>query len=145
MVAKRTLTVPGRFDQLARISDFVTRAAREAGFGEDDVFHIQMAVDEACANIVEHSYGPKRSGDIDLTCFGRIDGEFRIEIADKGEPFDPNSVPLPQISKDKNETGLDDIQVGGLGLYFMRKLMDEVTFEFDADGNRLVMIKRRPA
>jgi serine/threonine-protein kinase RsbW len=143
MAEKRTLTVPARFDQLARISDFVTQAARDAGFGEDDVFHIQMAVDEACANIVEHAYGPESAGDIGLTCSDETGGELRIEIRDHGRPFNPDGVPVPKIGQGK--TDLDELQIGGLGLYFMRKLMDEVTFEFSPEiGNRLTMIKRRP-
>jgi len=141
MADQRVLTVPGRFDQLARISDFVTKAARDSGFGEDDVFHIQMAVDEACANIVEHSYGPARSGDILLVCLCGPIEDFQIEIMDQGLPFEPESIPLPQV--DSGNFDLDSLQVGGLGLYFMRKLMDEVSFDFDTRGNRLKMVKRR--
>jgi len=143
MATERTLIVPGRFESLAAISDFITQAARDAGFGDDDVFHIQMAVDEACSNVVEHAYGSDRRGDINLRC--RIDngGDLQVEIRDRGRPFDPDQVPLPLIEPDSAD--LDAMRVGGLGLFFMRKLMDEVTFEFDAEsGNCLIMVKRRP-
>jgi serine/threonine-protein kinase RsbW len=143
MVTERTLTVPGRFESLAEISDFITLVARDAGFGDDDVFHVQMAVDEACSNVIEHAYGQDRRGDINLRC--RIDngGELRVEIRDRGRPFDPEQVPVPRIEPGSSD--LDSMRVGGLGLFFMRKLMDEVTFEFDAEsGNCLTMVKRRP-
>lgn len=141
MADQRTLRVPGRFESLAEIADFITRVARDAGFDEDDVFHVQMAVDEACSNVVEHAYGPNAAGDIVIAC--RVDGsgDLRVDITDTGRPFNPDSVPEPQIGADLLD--LDEMKVGGLGLFFMRKLMDEVTFHFDEHaGNRLTMVKR---
>jgi len=142
MVDERTLTAPGRFESLAQISDFITQVARDAGFDEDGVFHVQMAVDEACSNVIEHAYG-QVSGDIVLTCGVDEAGDLRIDIRDSGTRFDPDSVPLPQVEVGKVD--LDDLNIGGLGLFFIRKLMDEVTFRFDAEsGNHLTMVKRRP-
>ena len=140
---ERTLTIPGRFENLARISDFITQAARDAGFGADDVFHIQMAVDEACSNVIEHAYGQQLRGDITIAC--RVEGSrFQVDVHDHGQPFDPGEVPVPRF--DPQAVDLDEIKVGGLGIFFMRKLMDEVTFRFDeATGNHLTMIKWRPS
>ena len=135
------MRVPGRFESLAQISNFITQAARDAGFNEDDVFHIQMAVDEACSNVIEHAYGEGASGDIDLSCQATHNGDLRVDIRDNGKPFDPDEIPDPQIGSGRVD--LDAMKVGGLGLFFMRKLMDEVTFSFDAaTGNHLVMLKR---
>jgi anti-sigma regulatory factor (Ser/Thr protein kinase) len=140
-VDKRTLTVPGRFDSLAEISNFIIQVARDAGFEEDDVFHIQMAVDEACTNVIEHAYGQDASGDIDLSCQLADGGELRIDIRDRGKPFDPDEIPVPQVGQ--GQPDLDELKAGGLGVFFMRKLMDEVTFHFDEQtGNHLSMVKR---
>jgi anti-sigma regulatory factor (Ser/Thr protein kinase) len=142
MAVERTLTVPGRFESLARISEFVTQVARDAGFDEDEVFHVQMAVDEACSNVIEHAYGQGVRGDITLICSDAQAGDLRIDIHDRGKPFDPDTVPSPQIAE--GAVDLDDMKAGGLGLFFMRKLMDEVTFRFDKQtGNQLTMVKRR--
>lgn len=136
---KNTLIVPGRFDSLAQISEFISQAAFEAGFDEDSAFHIQMAVDEACSNIIEHAYGASCAGNIELTY--RLEaGEFTITIHDTGCSFDPTRVPEPPLG-----ASLEDLPAGGLGLYFMRRLMDQVRFEFDpAKGNTLTMVKRSP-
>lgn len=135
----RRLTVPGQFEQLAQIAEFVTRAAREAGLTEDDVFHVEMAVDEACSNIIEHAYAD-RSGDIDLACRSSAPGALEITIHDSGRPFDPDVVGLPKVDPPAD---LDELNEGGLGLYFMRKLMDEVRFELGSgQGNTLTMTKR---
>jgi len=139
MGQSRRLTVPGQFEQLAQIAEFVTRAAREAGLTDDDVFHVEMAVDEACSNIIEHAYADC-SGDIDLACRSSAPGAFEITIHDLGRSFDPDVVGMPQIEPPADLADLDE---GSLGLYFMRKLMDEVRFEMVAgQGNTLTMTKR---
>jgi len=140
MADERTLTVPGRFESLAQISDFITQAARDAGLDEDGVFHVQMAVDEACSNVIEHAYGSGLAGSIDLTCAIDSGGDLRIDIRDHGRPFDPTEVPAPNFKN--GAVDFDDVKIGGLGLFFMRKLMDEVAFQFDQTGNHLTMIKR---
>ena len=133
------LIVPGRFECLTDIAAFVTQAAREAGLNNDEVFHVEMAVDEACSNIIEHAYASK-SGDINLACTCPATGRFEVVIRDSGQPFDPADIPMPNVGA---LTDLDDLDEGGLGLYFMRKLMDEVRFEFvPGQGNVLTMTKR---
>ena len=135
----RCLSVPGQFERLMQIAEFVTQAAREAGLTDDDVFHVEMAVDEACSNIIEHAYAD-RSGDIDLICTSSKPGAFEITIHDSGRSFNPNGVAAPPLDVPAD---VDDLNEGGLGLYFMRKLMDEVRFEMVAgQGNTLTMTKR---
>ena len=136
------LTVPGRFEYLAQIAEFVTQTAREAGLTDDDVFHVEMAVDEACSNVIEHAYADK-AGEIELSCAVPEYGRLEIVIHDHGDPFDPELVPEPRVG---DSAGLDSMQEGGLGLYFMRKLMDEVRFSFaPGHGNTLYMVKRKQA
>lgn len=137
MGIKRSLTVPGRFEYLATIADFIAEAGRDAGFDQDLIFHVQMAVDEACSNVIEHAYEGQDKGDITLSCDCR-NGEWIIAIYDTGHSFDPSAVPEPDLNAD-----VDEIKTGGLGLYFMHQLMDEVEFTFDKDkGNKLRMVKR---
>jgi serine/threonine-protein kinase RsbW len=132
----RRLVVPGRYDQLSVIADFVGEAARCAGLDEHAVFHVQVAVDEACSNVIEHAYGGEGQGEIVLAWESR-NHDFKVIIHDRGKPFDPDLIPAPKIG-----TCLDEIKAGGLGLHLMRQVMDEVCFDFDADGNRLTLVKR---
>jgi serine/threonine-protein kinase RsbW len=95
-----------------------------------------MAVDEACTNIIEHAYGGEGRGDIECTCQIDSDG-LTVRLCDHGRPFDPSSVPEPDIN-----AGLEERREGGLGLFLIRKLMDEVHFEFTPEsGNVLTMVK----
>ncbi len=129
---------PGRFESLAEIVKFVARAARSAGLGPTAVYAVEMAVDEAFTNIIEHAYGGEGRGDIECTCRVNTHG-LTVMLRDYGCPFDPSSVPEPDIN-----AGLEEREAGGLGLFLIHKLMDEVHFEFTPDsGNFLTMVKRK--
>lgn len=134
-------TIPGRYEHVADVCAFVVAGAEEAGFGVDELFRIELACDEACTNIIEHAYGGENEGDIRIT-WQMDEYTFTITMIDDGRPFDPQEVPPPEIPA--NPDDLDELKIGGLGIYFMRNLMDEVRFSRDAvQGNRVVMIKYR--
>jgi serine/threonine-protein kinase RsbW len=130
------LTVPARFENLALIGDFISGVARRAGFDEKGVFNLQLACDEACTNVIEHAYGGG-PGQIHIAVTV-YPGRIQMEIHDTGRPFDPTTVRMPDL-----EAPLERRETGGLGLHFMRSIMDEVRFEFGECGNRLTMVKRR--
>jgi serine/threonine-protein kinase RsbW len=137
MDSDKSSRFPGEFDSLPAISDFAGGAAEAAGLDPDAVYEVQLAVDEACANIIEHAYGGEGNGDIECTC--RIDPDkLTMVLRDSGRPFDPASVPEPDLS-----CGIEERQARGLGLYLLRKLMDEVRFEFTESGNVLTLVKRK--
>jgi serine/threonine-protein kinase RsbW len=133
-----TASFPGRFDQLERISLFVEQAAEEAGLDARAVYAVQSAVDEACSNIIEHAYGGEGLGEIQCTCLIDSSG-LTVILHDQGKTFDPTHIPEPDLNAE-----LENVKIGGLGLYFIRKLMDEVSFHFDPiHGNTLTMVKRK--
>ena len=143
MSQQKSLTVPGRYDQIRDICEFVAAGAKEASFSDDDIFHIELACDEACTNIIEHAYGDEDHGSIEVTWVITSDG-FTIIFTDQGQTFDPTTIPAPPSPQDlKNLDDLGNVKVGGLGLHFMRKLMDKVIFTFEeGKGNQLIMIKK---
>ena len=132
------LSVSSDMKNLAVIADFVTAVAEKLGLDEDETFALQMAIDEACSNVMEHAYRGRVDGEVSLRVQA-VDDEVVITIHDQGEPFDPHSVPRPDISAPLHER-----HNGGLGLYLMEKLMDSVEWKFDPErGNTLTMRKRR--
>jgi serine/threonine-protein kinase RsbW len=137
MTQKFSLTVDSSLERLSEIADFVELAARESGMNADQVYDVQMAVDEACANVIEHAYRGRPDGTIDIRCEKR-GKEFVVTIQDLGERFDPK-----QVARPRTNAPLSKRNIGGLGLFFMHKLMDKVTFEFTCgSGNRLTMVKK---
>jgi serine/threonine-protein kinase RsbW len=133
-----TAKFPARFESLEKISQFIVQAAREAGFDESAVYAVELAVDEACSNIIEHAYGGEGGGDIQCT-YQIANSSLTIILRDKGRPFDPNSILEPNFG-----APIEELEPRGAGLFLMRKLMDEVKFEFEADsGNVLTLVKHR--
>lgn len=116
------LRVKSRTENLSEIRDFVSLNARDAGIPEAIVENIILAVDEACTNIIKHAYNLSPEGEIVI----KIDYDeekFMVTIIDYGNSFDPNRVPLPDLQKYYREH-----RVGGLGMYLMKSLMDDVTY-----------------
>jgi serine/threonine-protein kinase RsbW len=132
----QTETFPGSYACLARIDDFVMKAAVVTGFDEAALYGVQTAVDEACANIIDHAYGGENKGEI--VCTVEADAtRVKIVLEDRGLPFDPDAVASPDVGHP-----LSRRKEGGLGLFFIRSYMDVVHFDFSADhGNRLTLIK----
>ena len=132
------ITFPARFEFLDEIREFVGQVARDGGFSDKDIYSLQLASDEAASNIIEHAYEGVSNASFDVTCDMQGD-TIIITMRDTGTPFDPSQVKQPNLKADLSER-----QIGGLGLYLMRKLMDEVRYEANPrTGNLLIMIKRR--
>ena len=128
-----------KFEYLDEIRDFVGDIARAGKFNDKDIYNIQLASDEAASNIIEHAYEGISDGILEISC-GFKNDTLTIILVDHGESFDPSDVPMPNLKADLSER-----KIGGLGLYLMRKLMDEVYYEADPKNNRntLTLIKRR--
>jgi serine/threonine-protein kinase RsbW len=136
-MAVATRTFPGRFESLEKISIFVKDAAKKAGLGEEAVYGVELAVDEACSNIIEHAYRGEDLGEIECTCETTHRG-LKIVITDNGHPFTPSQVPKPDLS-----SPLEERRRGGLGLFFIDQMMDEAHYEFAPGENRLILIKHK--
>lgn len=144
---KQTLTVPGRYEKVQQVCRFVAQGAVKAGLSEKAVFCIELACDEACTNVIEHAYGGEGIGDIKVS-WEVVGSQFIITIFDHGRAFDPAQVPIPVIPSDSHISEADlmhNLREGGLGIHFMRKLMDDVHFHFDARGNTLTLVKNMKA
>ena len=135
----KTVQFAAKFEYLDEIREFVGAIARDGGFSDKDVYNIQLATDEAASNIIEHAYEKTSDGVLELSC-GMRDDLITIVLVDHGESFDPSEIPLPDLKAD-----LSNRKIGGLGIFLMRKLMDEVHYEVKATNNRnvLTMTKRK--
>jgi anti-anti-sigma factor len=136
IVEERRLKIPGLMERVPVACEFVVDAARHAGLDERAVHHCQLAVDEACTNVVEHGY--RETGEvqsIDIIC--RNEGDrFSITVSDDSPAFDP----LNKADPDPHAT-LENRTPGGWGIYFIKKVMDEVIYQYEASRNSLKMVK----
>ena len=94
---------------------------------------LQLAVHEACANIVDHAYRDGRTGRIRISLTVTTSPRrLIVDLHDTGEAFDPSTVPPPN---------LEEGQVHGYGLYLIRQVMDEVVYYPERGNNRWHLVK----
>ena len=138
MEKKFELTVESKLENLPRISEFITETMRHYDIHNfKDIHAVQLSVDEACTNIIQHAYSGKSEGVIVIRCMLSSTGnKFIVNIMDWGKSFDPTIIPKPDT-----ESSLNERKVGGLGIFFMRKFMDEVKYVRSKDMNLLVIVK----
>jgi len=106
----------------------VQQVARSACLDEREVYAVQLAVDEACTNIIEHAYHGEGVGDIECSCNVLKDG-LKVVLSDRASPFHPEAMAEPVLN-----TPLEEVKPRGLGIYLMRKMMDHVEFEESPNG-----------
>ncbi len=137
MAVERRLIIPGILKKIPEASDFVVQAAQAAGLDERSVYYCQMAVDEWCTNVIEHGYGEENARNrITIYCQSG-DHALSMTITDDAPAFDPTDLPGEQPSR-----LLEEREPGGLGWFFIKKMMDEVHYEYYDGHNTLTMIKR---
>ena len=123
------LRLRGTPSSVAKARHLIVGFAREHGFPESELFDIDLAVGEACANAVMHSVTARSTF--------RVEGSLRaddivVTVSDSGDDMQPSMLPDPD-------------RVGGLGLFLIRHLMDQLSLEMSSRGTRLTMSRRRRA
>ena len=116
------LQVKSRTENLSIIRDFISKSAIEAGLDNDVVENIILAVDEACTNIIKHAYKSFPAGEIILKTKSTR-SQFVVSITDYGSSFEPSKIPEPDLQKYYRQK-----RVGGLGMYLMKTLVDDVKY-----------------
>jgi serine/threonine-protein kinase RsbW len=119
------LKLPSHTDYLDVIREFISKLAHEAGFDEENVYKIALALDEACTNVIRHAYDGEDEQCVEVEA--EVDRKgMKITVSDSGKGFDPDAVETPNIEK-----LMAQHRFGGFGLYIIKTLMDEVDFSID--------------
>jgi serine/threonine-protein kinase RsbW len=131
------LRYPARFEYLDEIRTHVAQVARAAGFSDKAVYAVQLAADEAASNIIEHAYAGRADASFEMSC--EFSGDrLVITFVDQGMSFDISKVVKPDVKADLSER-----KIGGLGIFLIRKLMDDVQYKSTSSENTLVLTKRK--
>lgn len=132
---EKELTIKSVTGNLTLVRDFIKTAAAKCGFEDESIEKIVLAVDEACTNVIKHAYKNSPEGDITIK-ISSSKQKMTVSITDHGSDFDPALVPEPDIKEYYRQH-----KVGGLGLFLMRKLMDEVKYSSAGNKNQVKLIK----
>ncbi|MFC1554370.1 ATP-binding protein [candidate division KSB1 bacterium] len=130
------LRLDSKSSNLKLIRGFISQVADEAGFDEEDINKIELAVDEACSNVVKHAYPVDRSRTIGVEAV-YDEKIFKVIVFDHGKGFDPGKFPQTDM-----KTYLQKYEVGGLGIHLMKSLMDEVEYNINPGKTNKVILKK---
>lgn len=128
-----TLTCAATIGNLDTVISFIEDRAELFGLDTKKKFGLLVAIEEAFVNVCHYAY-PGSEGDVSIAC--ESDNEtFAVEVSDQGEAFDVLSLPDPDITAD-----IMDREIGGLGVFFIRKLTNDVSYRREAGRNILRMV-----
>lgn len=128
------IRLPAVHDSLPRFYEFFNRVSDEIGLNAQAHFDIELSIEEALTNIINHAY-KNYAGDFFLKIV-RDSTQVNVSIQDWGEQFDPAKI-KPFDYNSPVETRIN----GGMGLHFMRTLMDHVDYQF-AEGSTILMMTK---
>jgi len=135
-VNARRMEAPGEAARLPALTQCLREFWSAAGLPPEKINGFEVALEEIFMNVVFHASRPGKIPQVVLS-FAREDGAVSMILEDDGPAFDPLSVPPPNIA-----ASLEDRPIGGLGVFLVRRLMDEVDYERAGTRNRLRMTKR---
>lgn len=130
-----SLSVKASTAHLAEVRDFVASHAVKVGFSQKEISEIRLAVDEAYTNIIKHAYKNNGANPVEIE-LGSDSSSFWISLMDQGESFDMSSYKEPQLLEQIKQK-----KRGGMGVYLIQKLMDQVQYSRKGKFNEIRMTK----
>ncbi len=135
MTQKFKLTRAAELESLPVFRDYIQSVCDRLGINKEICFGLQLSVDEACTNVIEHGYAGMEAGSIILEMEVQP-AKVIMTLTDFGHPFEPSDAPTPDIN-----APIEERDGSGFGLYFIYSMMDQVDYQSDEDGNRLILTK----
>jgi len=135
MSQQMTLHIDNRLQELTRMCAALEEFLEACAVTGRDAYHIQLALDELVTNIICYAYETQGGHTIELSVARTPEG-LEISLADSGRPFNPLEAPEPDLSSPAELR-----PIGGLGIHFVRKTMDHVSYE-RSGGKNLLRIRK---
>ena len=123
--------------RIPEVMAFVEGFAEHVGLHPKLGIQLQLAVEEAVVNICDYAYETP-PGTVEI-CLEQEGDRLTLELRDEGIPFDPLAVDAPD-----RQAGLDDRKLGGLGIFLIGKVVDEVRYRREEGVNVLTMRLANP-
>ena len=130
-------TIPASTKNLSEVRNFVAHHATSHGFSRQQIADIRLAVDEAITNIIKHAYNGEENHTIEIEVTFKNDCVC-IQLFYTAASFSLNACPDRKI-EEKNKKK----KRGGMGVYLIHSLMDDVSYGREDDSNKMVMCKYR--
>ncbi|MDO4540077.1 MAG: ATP-binding protein [Syntrophomonadaceae bacterium] len=130
------LTVPAKTEQLEAVLSFVEQELEFHGMSPHNIIQIKVATEEMFVNIAHYAYASGNGNATIQCCFNEPENAMEITFIDQGVPYDPLAKQDPDLKLAANER-----PIGGLGIYIVKKTMDDVAYCYEGGKNIFVMKK----
>lgn len=131
--------IPGLIPEIESLTEALRGWADRHGIPARMINSIVLMLDELLTNVVMHGYGDDDSGEIEVTVLATTNG-LEVIIRDSARAFDPFSIAEPDTTLD-----VDERDIGGLGVHFVRKMADSFAYRRDGDINEVRFSKSFPS
>ena len=133
------LTLKNDLSELSRVAEEIELHGESRGWPMKWVLNLNLSLDELITNTVSYGYQDTDEHEIRVTLTEQT-GSLVVVVEDDGMAFDPfTATPAPDLEAD-----VEDRPIGGLGVYFVKTLMDKVAYERVENCNRITLIQRTP-
>ncbi len=134
---QQVLNIRNDIQSLPLVNEWIEQCCEEAGLGLDWVMKFQLVIEEMVSNVIFYAYDSQQQEAAIELRFTWEAGTVSILLRDWGKPFDPTAKEDPDIT-----LSADDRPIGGLGIFMVKQLMDEVRYERVGSSNLLTLQKR---
>jgi anti-sigma regulatory factor (Ser/Thr protein kinase) len=126
------LTLPARVESVRPFCEFARRVAARAEFTAEQIDQLELVIEEILVNIARHGYVESGAGEAELACAVESARRLRVVVSDQGRPFNPLASKAPDLNQ-----SLAERQAGGLGIFLVKSLAEELDYERDGERNVL--------
>lgn len=130
------LALPATLSSLEPLRSFVLERFESTGFSSALSLKIDLVLEEVLLNIFQHAYGPDHAGTVSVECGPlAVEGRFLVRFTDQGPPFDPLSLPPPDVT-----LGMNERVQGGLGIHLTKEMSLCQEYRREGDSNVLEIV-----
>ena len=132
----KTISVPAEIEHQDEVMAFVNDCLENASAPAEIIARVNIVLDEVFANICQYAYSPAKGKATIRCCVGGHPAFVSLEFRDTGKPFNPLKKADPDIT-----AGIEEREIGNLGIFMVKQIMDSVEYEYRNGENILIMTK----
>jgi serine/threonine-protein kinase RsbW len=133
---EKSIILANDISEISRLYEFIEELGSDFSLSPDIVFNLNLVLEEAVVNIINYAY-PKEDHESIYLSAKMHEGSIVLVLTDTGKEFDPTAVPEADVT-----LSADDRQIGGLGIFLIRQIMNEVKYERIEGKNVLTLEKK---
>lgn len=132
----KKIVLDAELENLSKVNEFVEEFLKEKDCSQKIRMQLELVVEEIFSNIANYAYGDD-TGKVTIEgCLEDDAAKFRLKFMDHGSPYNPLKQPDPDINME-----LEDRPIGGLGIFLVKKNVDDITYQHEDGQNILTIVK----